>query len=345
MAKRDNDIEEEVAGYHSRMSQLARILSRHTARGLNALKADLRAMMDRGFYDPRSTSIFLNSMADSATILRLDELVRLAPEGMRERAWKDIIDTIANGRMTNRRAVRYLSRFNLLSVVDGMLTTSARILDKVTVDGYLHGAFMLQKSAGFGWGIDGLKDARMQIIVHSAFSESDARRFVSVAADMADEKVLYEMLKGSTPEQVERSVDYAKDASVYRSKRMARTLITETASQAHHEVYREHKVRAYTFRCTYDERTCPVCGNLDGKDFPVDKAMPGTNYPPIHPNCRCTTVAAFSKEIEDAMAPRVMRDRSTGRIVEVGQDFTYREWYDTFGPGRKDGLEYIPKKR
>ena len=44
MPTRDSDIEDEVAGYQARMSQLARILYRHTGRALDTLKADLRDM-------------------------------------------------------------------------------------------------------------------------------------------------------------------------------------------------------------------------------------------------------------------------------------------------------------
>ncbi|HIF03047.1 MAG TPA: hypothetical protein EYQ84_07045 [Nitrospinaceae bacterium] len=40
-----------------------------------------------------------------------------------------------------------------------------------------------------------------------------------------------------------------------------------------------------------DERMCPICGGLDGKEFNID------NMPPIpaHPACRCTTVAARAR--------------------------------------------------
>ena len=345
MATRDSDIEDEVAGYQARMAQLARILSRHTNRGLTALQSDIRALMERGRYDPLHTSIFLNSQADASTVMRLDELVRQAPEGMRERAWKDVIDAVANGRLTNRRAMRYLSRFNLFSVIDDMVTTSARILSEVAEDGYLHGTFMLQKSMGAGWNVDGMKGARTQIIVDHIFGEKQAKKFVSVAADMADDKVLYEMLKGSEPKQVERSVDYVKQASQYRAKRESRTTITETASQAHKESYDRHGVKMYQFKATYDERTCPVCGSMDGNKFPVSEAKAGRNYPPMHPNCRCTTVAVFTKEIEELMAPRVVTDYSTGDRVQVSRDFNYRDWYVKFGPGRMDGVEYKPKKK
>lgn len=36
---------------------------------------------------------------------------------------------------------------------------------------------------------------------------------------------------------------------------------------------------------------CEKCAGLDGQHFKVAKMMPGTNAPPMHPNCRCSTAA------------------------------------------------------
>lgn len=343
--RRDPDIEDEVAGYQARMGTLARILKRHTSRALDSLRGDIRDMMERGRYDPLHASVFLNTQADSSSIRRLEEIIRDAPEGMRSRAWKDVLDAVANGRLTNRKALRLLSRYTLYTAIDPIVTASARILSEVAEDGYYHATYIFQKSAGIGWGVDGLNGGRTQIIVDSVLTQSKAKRFVSVAADMADERVRYEMLKGSSPAQVVRGVDYADSATTYRAKRESRTMITQTANRGHEESYRRHKVKQYEFTTTWDERTCPVCGRLDGKTFPLDEGKVGLNMPPMHPNCRCTTVAALTPEVKALMAKQTYTDRATGQVHEVGYDMHYSEWYRTFGPGRRDGVAYVPKKR
>lgn len=342
---RNEDIESEVAGYQAFMSQLARILHRYTARALDSLQEDIRGMMERGFYDPKTSVVFINSQADSTTIKRIEELVGQVPKGMRKRAWNEVLSKIVTGKMTNRNAIRTVSRLSLWTMIDSMVTSSARILDEVTVDGYLHGMYMMQKTAGVGWPTDALKQGRMQIIVHHVLTQSEARKFLTVAADMASDEVLYQMLKGSKERDVLTGMEKSKTASVYRSKREARTKLTEAANEAHMEAYREHGVKMYRFVATYDERTCPICGSLDGKKFPISEAMAGKNYPPMHPNCRCTTVAVMSKEIEEKMANPDFYDRSTNQYVPVPRDFNYEQWYKTFGPGRTDGIEYKPKYR
>lgn len=72
-------------------------------------------------------------------------------------------------------------------------------------------------------------------------------------------------------------------------------------------------------------RTCEECGALDGKIFPVTEAKVGVNYPPLHPNDRCTTVTAMSNE-ELSNLQRRARDPDTGETKLVPASMTYEEW-------------------
>lgn len=116
-------------------------------------------------------------------------------------------------------------------------------------------------------------------------------------------------------------------------------------SLSHLESYRKSGVKHYVFRATYDLRTCPVCGALDGKVFRVEDAEMGVNYPPMHPGCRCTTLPKLSKEAEEMMAPLLTMDRATRKHYVVPRDFNYADWYYFVGPGRDDGHEYVPYRK
>lgn len=53
------------------------------------------------------------------------------------------------------------------------------------------------------------------------------------------------------------------------------------------ETFPELEVVAWTvWRTAADERVCPVCGPLDGQEWPSDAGP----MPPAHPNCRCERV-------------------------------------------------------
>lgn len=339
-----DDIEREVAAYQSAMTPLAKILSRLSNRAIDALKADVAALLQRGNYRGQDAVVLLNGYADSGTVKRITDLLGKIPEQMRAKMWKAVTEQVAEHRMTNRLAIRTLAKLNCYAVMDEMRDSTARILTTTAREGYLRGTFILQREAGHPWYTDGI-GGRVQVIVDSHVRVSDAKRFMDPLADMSSKVVIDSLLRGLPPDEVSKSVDDVKGAQIYRSKREARTTLTSVSQEGHHEAYVECGVRQYYFRCTYDERTCRVCGGMDGRRIDVYKAKAGYNYPPMHPNCRCTTVAAFSKEVEAVMAKRYVKDRTTGELHVVPQDYSYRQWYATYGPGRTDGIAYTPKRR
>lgn len=337
------DIEAEVGSYQRNMSPLAKELARLSDKAVDAIMRDILAMMDRGQYNPASSLIFLNGMADLSTVKRMEELAKAAPDRYAKRIWESVVGQLASGKLTRRRAITAIAKLNCYAVLGDIHKTAARILTTVAEDGFYRGTFILQKSLGRAWEVDGLSGARLTTLVNAAYSMQDAKKFMDPLVDMSKDAATYSMLQGLPPERVAESVEDVKKSTPHRAKREARTVITATASDAHREAYERHGVKHYIFVCTYDERTCPKCGELDRMEFAVEDACEGVNYPPIHPNCRCTTVAALSREIEELMAPREIMDTATGEFHVIPQSYTYAQWYDEFGPGRKDGLEYVPK--
>lgn len=76
-----------------------------------------------------------------------------------------------------------------------------------------------------------------------------------------------------------------------QADRIARTELSYVQGQSTLERYRKMGVTHYKILAAHDTRTCDVCRALDGKIFPIDKAEVGVNYPPLHPNGRCTILA------------------------------------------------------
>lgn len=72
--------------------------------------------------------------------------------------------------------------------------------------------------------------------------------------------------------------------------------------------------------------------------FAVKDAMPGKNYPPMHPNCRSTTVAVFT---DDVRTVRTAKDEG-GNYYEVPSDMTYKQWEKAMS-GLDKNAEFIVK--
>lgn len=59
--------------------------------------------------------------------------------------------------------------------------------------------------------------------------------------------------------------------------------------------YKEYDISEYKFVASSDCKTCNICRELNGKTFPIKFKKIGLNCPPMHLNCRCTTVAFNNK--------------------------------------------------
>ncbi len=75
----------------------------------------------------------------------------------------------------------------------------------------------------------------------------------------------------------------------YRMEMIARTEVLRAHNQGRIKFHREVGVQKLEWMTMEDERMCPVCGELDGKVFDIDR-FPNQ---PRHPLCRCASVPAW----------------------------------------------------
>ena len=87
-------------------------------------------------------------------------------------------------------------------------------------------------------------------------------------------------------EKLEKRFDVSRSSI----ERLVRTESARVTEQATLESYREHEIKKYNYDATLDERTSQICEDLNGEEFLISEAVEGVNYPPMHPNCRSTTI-------------------------------------------------------
>ena len=120
----------------------------------------------------------------------------------------------------------------------------------------------------------------------------------------------------SNDEMAKRITEFARVPGATKSdmrkafrvaKRLIDTEVTNSYNQSTKVGYENSGiVFQYEYVATLDDRTSDVCTELDGKIFDVDKAITGLNFPPVHVNCRSTTVAHFDDSKEGLT--RIARD-------------------------------------
>lgn len=106
------------------------------------------------------------------------------------------------------------------------------------------------------------------------------------------------LIQGKNPRVLARELNKVFNTGKYNCERLMRTELTRVQIEAQRQSYIKNGFKMYTFIANSD--CCDVCKAITGKHFNVADMLAGTNAPPMHPHCRCST-APYSddKEYED----------------------------------------------
>lgn len=342
-----NDAEDSSLAYRDREPAFRAIIERYSNQAVKGMISDIRDILNRAGALPSGFLALLAQPADAMSIARLMTLAQEAPARIRKKVNERLFGVINSGSATNRWLIRNLIRLHTYKVIDPMVDRVSRVMVDVAEEGMARGTWMVQASVGAAWTMETVSNRRLKAFADKRFGMEGALSYMRPLEEWARKEVETSILLGEGVDKMSARLMKSTGMNRKRADRLARTTITQASNDAHLESYRKAGVKRFKLVATFDERTCPVCGARDGIPVPISEKKAGVNYPPLHPNCRCTTVAVLSKEVMDRMPKMTFIDRATGESHQVGMDLTYREWYVRFGPGRTDGVEYVPayKKR
>tara|TARA_R100001143_G_scaffold62940_1_gene67667 strand:+ start:2386 stop:3240 length:855 start_codon:yes stop_codon:yes gene_type:complete len=106
---------------------------------------------------------------------------------------------------------------------------------------------------------------------------------------------------------------------------IVRTGVIHTSAQARQLVAEENDdvIKGVQWVATLDDRTCPICGSLDGQVFDIKEGP----RPPAHIRCRCTIVY-ITKSFRELGLDRDELPLSTRASMDgqVPQSLTYPKW-------------------
>ena len=80
------------------------------------------------------------------------------------------------------------------------------------------------------------------------------------------------------------------------AERLMTTELRRVQTDAARQVYERKGNTEYKFLTTNPQGACDICKRLDGKVFKVKNMVPGTNAPPMHPWCHCTTAPYWNND-------------------------------------------------
>lgn len=134
--------------------------------------------------------------------------------------------------------------------------------------------------------------------------------------------------RGLSSNQLGDMIAKEMNASCNRGRTLARTEVNYICNQADLDAYKIANVEEYEYLATLDMRTSEICRSLDGTVHKVSQAKVGVNFPPMHPNCRSTTVPKFS---DQKVEERVARDED-GQTIKVSRKMTQVQYINTYVP-------------
>lgn len=176
---------------------------------------------------------------------------------------------------------------------------------------------------------DGIKAISAQRWTSGDFSSRLWKNMVHELPQQLSERLYQAKLLGYSKDRIVREM--RGTFSEFKKHELHRLINTEMANiteSATLNSYKDQDVEMYEYMATLEVKTCGVCGGLDSKKFPVKDAVAGTNYAPMHPNCRCTT-APWIPEMELLSGERWARNPVTGKGERV-ERMSYDEWRDKY---------------
>ena len=205
-------------------------------------------------------------------------------------------------------------------------TTAA--LQNVASSAYYHTIFNLQQQTGLGFDFAQFPKTQIDRLlaahwVGTSYSQRIWGNTNTLAKHLKDE-LLISLLSGRSNAKTMKAIRDRFGTNSYCAWRLVRTESTYIANAAIGKGYEEAGIERYRFLATLDSRTSEECAELDGKVFDLKDRKPGTNYPPMHPFCRSTTLAEFGAGTLEGLQRRA-KD-ADGNTIKVPADMTYKEW-------------------
>ena len=96
------------------------------------------------------------------------------------------------------------------------------------------------------------------------------------------------LIAGVGSRQMASNIRKEYDVSASDAHRLMVTELRRCQTDVAMDSYKSSGVERYVYLAV-NPRACPICLEINGKDFPVADAEPAKNAPPMHPRCHCTT--------------------------------------------------------
>ena len=200
-------------------------------------------------------------------------------------------------------------------------------------DSYYKATFDLQQQTGLAYSFSNLPETEIKRLrglkwTGEAYSDRIWSNTGALASSVKDE-LLVSLMTGRSVRDTSQAIAERFEVGQNNARRLVRTESAFFHNQMELLSYEDADIEKYIFVAVLDKRTSRICQEHDNKVYHTDKAVPGVNYPPLHPWCRSTTIA-HDEDADYSKLERRARNPKTGKVEYVPADMSYREWYSKY---------------
>lgn len=200
-------------------------------------------------------------------------------------------------------------------------------------DSYYKATFDLQQQTGLAYSFSDLPETEIKRLqglkwTGEAYSDRIWSNTGALASSVKDE-LLVSLMTGRSVRDTSQAIAERFEVGQNKARRLVRTESAFFHNQMELLSYEDAEITKYKFVAVLDKRTSHICQEHDNKIYDTDKAVPGVNYPPLHPWCRSTTIA-HDEDIDYSKLERRARNPETGKVEYVPADMSYKKWYSKY---------------
>ena len=200
-------------------------------------------------------------------------------------------------------------------------------------DSYYKTTFGLQQQTGLAYSFSNLPETEIKRLqglkwTGEAYSDRIWSNTGALASSVKDE-LLVSLMTGRSVKDTAQAIAERFEVGQNNARRLVRTESAFFHNQMELLSYEDAEITKYKFVAVLDRRTSHICQEHDNKVYDIDKAVPGVNYPPLHPWCRSTTIA-HDEDADYSKLERRARNPEPGKTELVPADMTYKEWYSKY---------------
>lgn len=233
-------------------------------------------------------------------------------------------------RLTRLQAMKEKLNIECKKLADIQVREIEKGLINTANTAYYKTIFDMQQLTGIGFSFAEIPTKRIDEILKNNWSGKHYSKRIwkntNVLASELEHTLTKGFMTGASVDRMVKEISDKMQVGEFAATRLIRTETTYVANSAELAAYKEAGVEKIMFLATLDLRTSDICRQHDKKIITVNKAIPGENIPPLHANCRSTTLEVLEDD-NLAELQRRARDPVTGKNKTVPASMNYSEWY------------------